>query len=80
MSKLWVRRLISTFLAFALSAVVLWWLLADGAGEALLDALGSASLWPLALGGLIAIAIQMVRAWRFAVLRTGALALPSWTL
>lgn len=74
------KRLTSTVLAIAISAIVLWWLLADGAGEALIDALGRASLWPLALGGMIAIVIQMIRAWRFAILATGSLAPPSWTM
>lgn len=75
-----VQRLISTILAISVSAVVLWWLLADGAGVALLNALETARLWPLALGSLIAIAIQMVRAWRFAVLEDGRLDLPSWIM
>ena len=74
------RRLFSTALATAVSAIVLWWLLADGTGEALLEAAGSAHLWPLAAGGLLAIVIQMIRAWRFAVLETGSLALPSSTM
>ncbi len=75
-----VQRLISTVLALIISAVVLWWLLADGAGRTFLNALQTAHLWPLALGGLIAIAIQMIRAWRFALLRDGSLDLPSWTM
>lgn len=74
------RRLISTVIAIAVSAVVLWWLLADGIGAHLIEALGAANLWLLALGALIAIAIQMVRAWRFAILATGSLALPSCTM
>ena len=40
----------------------------------------TARLWPLMLGGLIAIAIQMIRAWRFDLLRDGNLDLPSWTM
>lgn len=74
------RRLISTILAIAISVIVLWWLPADGTGEALFDTMGSASLWPLALGGLIAILIQIIRAWRFSILTTGSLALPSWMM
>ena len=80
MQSVLAKRLTSTILAIVISAIVLWWLLADGAGEALIDALGQASLWPLALGGMIAIAIQMIRAWRFAILASGSLALPSWTM
>ena len=74
------RRLISTLLATAASVLVLWWLLSDGMGDSLLNALHSAHLWPLALGGLIAIQIQMIRAWRFAILTNGDLCLPSWTM
>ena len=74
------RRLASTALATLVSAVVLWWLLADGTGAALLDAIDGARIWPLALGGLLAIFIQMIRAWRFDVLRTGSPALPSWIM
>ncbi len=80
MSSIFVQRLISTVLALIISAVVLWWLLADGAGRTFLNALQTAHLWPLALGGLIAIAIQMIRAWRFALLTDGRLDLPSWTM
>jgi hypothetical protein len=75
-----LRRLISTALAFAVSAVVLWWLLADGTGARLIEALGAADPWLLALGALLAIAIQVIRAWRFAILATGRLAPPSWTM
>lgn len=74
------QRLASTILAVLASAVVLWWLLADGAGQTLLNALQTARLWPLALGGMIAIAIQLIRAWRFALLRNGSLDVPSWTM
>ncbi|MEZ5930812.1 MAG: lysylphosphatidylglycerol synthase transmembrane domain-containing protein [Alphaproteobacteria bacterium] len=74
------RRLMSTVIAIAVSAVVLWWLLADGTGAHLIEALATANVWLLALGALIAIAVQLVRAWRFAILATGSLALPSWTM
>ena len=80
MTRLLVRRVLSTILAAVISMAVLWWLLADGAGTALIDALHRARLWPLLLGALIAIAIQAIRAWRFALLATGALARPSWTM
>ncbi|MGI9487191.1 MAG: lysylphosphatidylglycerol synthase transmembrane domain-containing protein [Geminicoccaceae bacterium] len=80
MSNVLVQRLTSTILAMIVSALVLWWLLADGAGQTMLDALQTARFWPLMLGGLIAIAIQMIRAWRFALLRDGNLDLPSWTM
>lgn len=79
-SRTLTRRLASTLLAALVSAVVLWWLLGDGVGQALIEALGSASPWPLLLGGLIAIAIQIIRAWRFAILESGTLAFPSWIM
>ena len=80
MSSVFVQRLASTILAVIVSAIALWWLLADGAGRAMLDALQTAHLWPLMLGGLIAIVIQIIRAWRFALLRDGNPDLPSWTM
>ncbi|MGI9504859.1 MAG: lysylphosphatidylglycerol synthase transmembrane domain-containing protein [Geminicoccaceae bacterium] len=79
-SRTLARRLTSTLLAALVSAAVLWWLLGGGIGEALIEALERASLWPLLLGGLIAIAIQIIRAWRFAILESGTLTLPSWTM
>ncbi len=78
--RTFIQRLASTILALIVSASVLWWLLADGAGLAFVHTLQSAQLWPLVLGGLIAIAIQMIRAWRFALLHDGSLAPPSWTM
>lgn len=80
MSSTLGRRLASTLLAIAVSAAVLWWLLTGGILNELVKALTKATFWPLALGGLFAIIIQMIRAWRFAILTTGSLALPSWTM
>lgn len=74
------QRLISTIAALIISAGALWWLLSDGTGTALIRALGRASLWPLVLGALITIAIQIIRAWRFSILVNASLALPSWTM
>ncbi len=79
-SAMLVQRLISTILALLISFVVLWWLLADGAGQALWNAVQGARLWPLMLGGMIAIAIQVIRAWRFALLRDGSFEPPSSTM
>ncbi|NJO36844.1 MAG: flippase-like domain-containing protein, partial [Rhizobiales bacterium] len=75
-----LRRLTSTVVGLTVSAVVLWWLLADGTGAHLIAALDEADPWLLALGALIAIAIQVMRAWRFAILATGRLAPPSSTM
>lgn len=74
------QRLVSTLLAIIVSAAVLWWLLGDLDLATLLHAFRHAELWPIALGALIAIGIQMIRAWRFALLATSSLALPSWTM
>lgn len=80
MSGTLISRLTSTAFAVAVSALVLWWLLRDGAGRALILALQGASLWPLILGAALAVIIQIARAWRFAVMTTGKMALPSWTM
>ncbi|MEM8951069.1 MAG: lysylphosphatidylglycerol synthase transmembrane domain-containing protein [Pseudomonadota bacterium] len=77
LTAMFVQRLLSTILAVIVSVIVLWWLLSDGAGTALLNAIEGAILWPLALGGLIAVAIQIVRAWRFALLWEGGFGLSS---
>jgi hypothetical protein len=78
MSNSFVRRLASTALAIIISSVALWWLLAGGETTALWKAIQQAEIWPLAIGAVIAILIQMIRAWRFTILATGSLALPSW--
>ncbi len=75
-----VRKVTSTLLAIAVSAVVLWWLLKGGISHELIQALADANLWLLILGGLLAILIQIVRAWRFAILASGSLAGPSWAM
>ena len=74
------KRLVSTILALVISSLVLWWLLQDGAGQALLAAVGRANPWLLMLAVLLAILIQMIRAWRFAILANGTPALPSATM
>jgi uncharacterized membrane protein YbhN (UPF0104 family) len=71
------RKLASTLLALAVSGLVLWWLLRDDAGQALVEAVQGANLWLLALAALLAVIIQLIRAWRFAILASGSLALPS---
>jgi len=70
----------STLVAITITAIVLLWLLADGTGETLVTAFVTASPLPLMLGGLLAIGIQIIRAWRFGILATGSLSLPSWTM
>lgn len=74
------KRLISAILALGISVLVLWWLLQDGAGQALIKAVQSANLWYLALAAVFAIVIQVIRAWRFAILASGNSSLPSRTM
>jgi hypothetical protein len=70
----------STLLAAAVSAAVFWWLLGGGINDELIQVFARASPLPLVLGGLLAIFIQMIRAWRFAILAFGGLSLPSGTM
>ena len=80
MGRTLVQRVTSTLLAAAVSAVVLWWLLKDGIGDRLVQAFSEASLLPLIFGGVLALLIQVIRAWRFAILTFGHAALPSWIM
>lgn len=80
MSNALIQRLVSTALAVTVSAAALWWLLRDGAGQALIEAVQGANLWPLALAALLATLIQIARAWRFSILASGNRAGPSWTM
>jgi hypothetical protein len=80
MGRVVARRLASTALAIAVSAAVLWWLLDDGIGASFIEAASEASLPPLVFGGAIAIAIQIVRAWRFEILTSGEPTPPSWAM
>jgi hypothetical protein len=75
----WARRIGSSLLAAAISGVVLWWLLADGAGP-VLDALRNAQIWPLALCLPLVALIQAARAWRFSLLLSGRSDPPSWSM
>ncbi len=74
------KRLISATLALVISSLVLWWLLQDGAGPALIKAVQGADLGLLAAAAVLAIVIQLIRAWRFAILISGQPSLPSWTM
>jgi hypothetical protein len=70
------HRLGSTLAAALIAALVLYWLLKDGTGEAVLNALRGATLWPLLLAGCLVAVIQGLRAWRFRILADGGLAPP----
>lgn len=56
---------------------MLWWLLQDGAGQALIKAVRSADFRLLVVAAVLAIVIQVVRAWRFSILTDGSMAMPS---
>lgn len=75
-----LKRLISAVLALSVSGLALWWLLQDGAGLVLINAVRSADLGYLILAAVLAILIQVIRAWRFAILASGEASLPSWTM
>jgi len=64
-------------LAIGISSLVLWWLLQDGAGQALIKAVRNANPWYLAVAATLAVLIQVIRAWRFAILTNGNSSLPS---
>ncbi len=74
------KRLISTLFALGVSSATLWWLLRDGAAQALVEALGDARPGPLLLAALLAVVIQIARAWRFAALTSGRPNWPSWAM
>lgn len=80
MPRLVAKRLVSAVLALGVSGLVLWWLLRDGAGQALADALATAHPGYLVLAACLAVFIQVIRAWRFAILADGKASLPSWTM
>lgn len=75
-----IRWLVTTILACAVSAVCLWLLLTPQTLASLADLAGRASLLPV-LGAFALVAlVQWLRAWRFAVMLTGQLALPEAAL
>lgn len=80
MRQLFAKRLLSAVLALGITILVLWWLLQNGAGQALVDALQHANPWYLAVAAMLALVIQVIRAWRFAILASGSSSLPSWTM
>ncbi len=72
-----MRRVVSVGLALAITGLVFAWLLRDGAAQAFVSAVSRADPGLLALAALLAIAIQGMRAWRFAILADGRLSPPS---
>ncbi len=77
MSRIAVKRGISVSLALGFTGLMLTWLLQDGAGKALIEAISTADLRLLALAAVLAIVIQVIRAWRFSILASGHASLPS---
>ena len=77
MSGLALKRLLSALLAVGISGLVLWWLLQDGAGQALIRAVRNANPWYLAFAAVLAVIIQVIRAWRFSILTYGNSTPPS---
>jgi hypothetical protein len=75
-----MRRLLSTLLAVALSAVCLWFLLTPDVLRSIGRLATDARPMPI-LGALLLVALlQWLRAWRFAVMATGRLGLPDATM
>ncbi len=77
MRRTTLKRLVSAFIAAGISGLVLWWLLQDGADQALINAIQNANIWYLAAAAALAVVIQVVRAWRFSILTNGNVSLPS---
>lgn len=75
-----VHHLISTLLAVAISGGVLWWLLGEHGLGLLVETVRRAAAGPLLLAGGLVFLIQYARAWRFALLLSGQLTLPSWAM
>lgn len=65
------RRVLTTLLAVAVSALLLWWLLSDAVIDTLLGGLSRASAVNLVLAFALVPVIQGFRAWRFALLASG---------
>jgi hypothetical protein len=75
-----MRRLLPAFLALAVSAVCLWFLLTPQIVASFARVLAQASPLPLLAAFALVALVQWLRAWRFAVMMTGRLALPGAAL
>jgi len=74
------RRVLTTLLAVAVSALLLWWLLSDAVIEALAGGLRRASAWQLLFALALVPVIQGFRAWRFALLASGRMSTHATTM
>jgi hypothetical protein len=75
-----VRFLLPVLLAIAVSAVCLWFLLTPQVLASFARVLARASPLPLLVAFVLVALVQWLRAWRFAVMMTGRLALPGAAL
>ena len=75
-----VRFLLPALLALAVSAVCLWFLLTPQVVASFARPLAAASPLPLLAAFALVALVQWLRAWRFAVMMTGRLALPGAAL
>ena len=73
-----MRPVGAAVLALLVTALCLWVLLTPATLQALSRAFLDARLLPLLLAFVLVALVQWVRAWRFSIMTTGVLALPSW--
>ena len=73
-----MRPVWAAVLALLVTALCLWVLLTPATLQALSRAFLDAHLLPLLLAFMLVALVQWVRAWRFSIMTTGVLALPSW--
>jgi len=75
-----MRRLLSAVVALGVTLVCLWFLLTPDILNALGRAAGEARPLPLLIAFALVALVQWLRAWRFAVMMTGTLAVPALVL
>jgi hypothetical protein len=73
-----MRPVWAAVLALLVTALCLWVLLTPATLQALSRAFLDARLLPLVLAFMLVALVQWVRAWRFSIMTTGVLGLPSW--
>ncbi len=75
-----IGRALSLALAALLTAAALWYLIEPGTFSQLQLALARADWWMLASAMALSAAVQWLRAWRFSIMTSGALAFPDAAL
>jgi hypothetical protein len=73
-----MRPVWAAVLALLVTALCLWVLLTPATLQALSRAFLDARLLPLIIAFVLVVLVQWARAWRFSIMTTGVLALPSW--